>query len=335
MLARLAATLLAAPFTQAVPPTFRVVLLESPPGAVCSPVAINSGGEVAGWISHTGRPWTSAAHWDADGSLKDLGHLGPGGQSSARAINDSGVVAGNAFAPGSEPVLWSVHEGGRRIPCPRTATAFDLNTAGDVLLQPFDSSAGIILGTQGDIISIDYPTGLGAAFSLNDDRRVAGCYLDGAHTIPFRWDAAQGFEVLALPLGASFIQAEAVAIAGDGTVAGYCRGSSQDRAVTWDAAGHCTVLGSSMIVLYASYATDLNANAWVVGSQLGLPVGGFPHMEYRGTVWVDGNPYELERQLEPGLVVKIAHASAVNRAGQILCFGSARGKYQAFRLDPL
>ena len=120
MLVQLAACLLAAPVPQAAPPTFRVVLLETAPGAYASPSSINSKGEISGALHRQVLPQlfrSTAAYWDPDGALIELAQV----LSSASAINDSGVMVGSVslgtiFDPRWYPVSWTLTEGVGRIP---------------------------------------------------------------------------------------------------------------------------------------------------------------------------------------------------------------------------
>lgn len=65
--------------------------------------AINNRGEIAATADSGGNaPWPHAFHWSAQNGAEDIGLLVPGPDSSAyaRAINDDGMIVGNAWAGG-------------------------------------------------------------------------------------------------------------------------------------------------------------------------------------------------------------------------------------------
>lgn len=344
MLAALVACLLAVPLPQAAPPKFRVVLLEDVPGMIAEPNSINSKGEMAGRLFYPSSSIHSSAYWAPDGSITQLEQPGSKSEASVYAINDSGVMVGAVltadvypvWTPRAHAVLWTLTEGGRRLPMPVDSFAVDINSAGDILVQ-IPNSLAVVLGRNGEHLSIEFPNGsLGGAGSLNDDRHVAGSYRKGALDTPYRWSPTRGFEALRMPSGFGFEHGYPSSIQRDGSVVGRCSGPGTfgPRAVAWDAAGQPHVLSTSLIHMAQSSAWDGNDNGWIVGYQFGISSTSSLLSSY-GTLWIDGTPYEVEQLLEPGAVLEVYDASAVNDAGQIAGWGLVRGKRRAFRLDPI
>lgn len=115
---------------------------------------INNRGEVAGYsAADPSPPWPRAFRWSAASGIEDLGLLLPGESASAyaRAINDAGLIAGDAWAGGSNyhAFIWS-----------RAAGMVDIDTLGS------RSSSPVAVGAKGQVAGnlLNDPNNYGSVF---------------------------------------------------------------------------------------------------------------------------------------------------------------------------
>lgn len=119
-------------------------------GEGASTTDINASGQVSGSVGALGVPGFLPVRWEVDGSMTLL-DLGGAERGDALGIADDGTVVGAIYAPDSsvaEPVAWQpdgtlvdlrTHLPAPTMPIyPLTGTGFDVNSAGQVLVQFYD-----------------------------------------------------------------------------------------------------------------------------------------------------------------------------------------------------
>ena len=260
------------------------------------PTAMNASAVVVG-SSTTHFPSYYAFVWDATNGLVDLGTLPSGLASTASAINDAGMIAGNAYVPGffggwdPRAVVWnSSHSIGELglLPGGTYSYANALNEAGQVV---------------GDA---SVPTGPSSVAS---------------HA--FAWDATTGMRDLGT-LGGPYSGALYV------NDAGRIVGNSQNavgynHAVVWDAAGihDLGTLGGN-----ESWATAMNADGQVVGYSQWTTYYAYAS-SYHAFLW---DPSTGMHDL--GTFGSESSASAINDGGQVVGTATlANGQPHAFVWD--
>jgi probable HAF family extracellular repeat protein len=202
--------------------------LETPPGATLTePWDINNVGQVVGTAFGYTRSRGRAFLWEEGQEAIDLGDLG-GGEASALAINDQGMVVGYSAVSYwcSQAFLW---EGDVMVPIPSafggsSSTAWDINDAGQVVGVAATASLSARAFLWQDGVMQDLGT-LGGNYSyakgVNDLGAVTGNSQreldDDGVTHAFLWDAGQMTD---LGLLGGFLGSRAGAINDRGQVVG-------------------------------------------------------------------------------------------------------------------
>jgi len=318
---------LATALPQSAPPAFRCVLLEGLDGAYSEAGSINQSGEVVGLtVQPTG--FFTAAHWNLDGELTVLGRTDSFHYSMATAINNSGVIVGRGSEWFSFPLIWTRADGAFQLEVKKPSYACAVNDAGDILCR-----AGLLTNNFGVLVERNGRQHVlaGSVMGLSNDQKVVGEFLQGG---AYRWSIGGGYETLSKPVG--FFDSMAFGIGEDGTVVGSLWNGAAELGAYWDAAGRPHVLPATSVRAVSTYATDINALGWIVGSQYGTRPGDDPNLPRSyGTLWVDGVGYQLEDLILDGPRVPLPFFGAMNDRGQITGTGIVGGQHCGIRLDPL
>ncbi len=297
-------------------------------------LALNDHDVVVGYSRDGEPPYaTHAVKWDRDGHGARLA-LPPGGDisSTAVAVNDAGLIAGNqGMPPYSRAVRWDAGGNPALLESSwRSSEAIAMN------------EHGVVVGIDGDgtgtNVAVRWDTGghrtelptlppyaSCAPKAINDDGTAAGtCYtgIPGGmlETRAARWDRdGHVVELGPLPGGRS---SSAVGIDDRGVVVGQAVGADGVyRAVRWDRDGRIEELGVGA-ELQISEAVAVNGRGTAVGNA--LPVDG----AYRGVRW--------DRHGRPTLLEATAgsmRAVAVNEHGAVVGLVVGAGFQHALRWD--
>ena len=250
----------------------------APPDGVLAAAAldINDQGQVAG--AAVGLAGQDAFTWSPRDGFVTLARFPTADFMSAFAINESGVVAGNAeWQDGtSRPVIWT--DPGHAQDLGISGTANDINDRGHVVgtLSPqglgvaylWDATNGAtLLGTLGGSYSVAY--GVNAA-----DEVVGTSELADGSSHAFVWSNGTMTDLGAL--GGSYSDASAITDAGE--VTGSYQGPSNEiRVFRWTRSGGMVDVGPRYAEATdgpTSLSTDLNAVGQIVGGVQppGLPI---------------------------------------------------------------
>jgi len=341
----------------AVPPAPRFTVADLgtlPGGHESAAYALNDRGQVVGWsdggtdnsLMHhdPNLVHTHAVLWDA-GKVRDLGLLKGFPFSAGHGINNHGqIVAG-----------WDVNyrSGGG-------------GPAG--LLQNFVWQAG-----RKTVLDNETPPYLDYAKAINDSGMVAGTTNDsgmvsGAVFSGYRAVVWAGPNVTTLPLPLGFTETFALALNNTGLVVGTATGNNRHHAILWRK-GSVVDLDAGLPAGGYSEATGVNnlgqiierggggAFLWQDGKRqpieplnrayaLTVPHGindggrivgeaGYPPFHTHAFLWQNGTTHDLNSLIsaEAGWVLQAARA--INSHGQIVGWGTHRGKKHAFLLTPV
>jgi len=303
---------------------------------------INNSGQVVGYSTHAGGGLYEhhAVLW-AGGTMTDLGVLGGGDWAQARAINESGQVAGYsrvAPLPNWHPFMWQGgvlsdvgSAGGSQ------TAAYDINGAGWIVGS--DNSIGAYYRDGTTFHDLDSPmpagwVGLYEARGINDVGQVVGYGRTTAgDNRAFLYDIGSGTGIDLGTLGAS---SRATAISNSGRVVGWSE--------TGDVFGDDENPVVHAFVWYDGLMTDLGTLGGGEGMALGVnetgQVVGKASLTAEGEdplyafLWENGQMTNLNDLLPAGSGWVLREATAINDLGQIVGYGTLNGVDRAFLLVP-
>lgn len=293
----------------------------------CAVSAMNNGGDVVGTcVDISG---SRAFVWRQDGGLQLLPNLPSGpNSSSARGINDSGIIVGDALPPNSfgngHAVRWSassVEDLGASV---LRSSASAVNQSGLVVGEYYPTSSGPVLGffaqPGGSLSALPLPPGFnsGVAWGVNNQGRIVGFVqnVDGSIARAVMWSG--GSVVLLAPNVYSYARSindlGRVAV----TTSSGC-GLYKD--------GTLTDLGSLPGGNCAEAAAINNADL-IVGESI---VGGGP----RAFIWDSiRGMRDLNVLIPDNGVWNLLQPRAINDQGLIVGNGLLNGASRVFRLEP-
>jgi probable HAF family extracellular repeat protein len=198
------------------------------------PVAINTAGQVAGWVYGAGFQ-QRAFSWTSTGGFVDLGDLG-GGSAVAVGVNTAGQIGGSSAIPGGNPHAF-LYARGRMT---------DLGDLGQGATAVAMNEAGAIIGHSATLLGETHPFlrdskmrdlgtlggGFGLAKGVNEVPEVVGwSYTAAGEPHGFLWRKSSGIVDLGT-LGGS--ESQANAINESGQAAGFAFTADGSRiAVVW------------------------------------------------------------------------------------------------------
>lgn len=288
-------------------------------GESASASAINDRGQIVGWTSNESGGVKGAVVWSPTGKLSRL----PGGPATAAAINEKGVIAGNAS---SGVVTWA---GGkiRRVPTPRAPNGavpavVAINAAGDIIGNavtdnPSPMGREVVsygfIRRSGNWVLVGTSTRGAQVNALNDHGKVVGWR---RRATPPRWQRAflwtnGKMTMLGAPPG-TVDASTAIAINTKGQIAGEAgsysssTGYLHSHGFIWQH-GTSTALGS-LFRGGESYVTAISDRGQVVGRSLHWRTG-----RERAFIWAEGRMTNLG-----ATACLSSHAYAINDLGQIV-----------------
>ena len=288
------------------------------------------------------------------------------------AVNDSGVVAGGYttvnLAPPSVSVTSFIVQQNGSVTLPtgpmQGVLPLGINNAGQVVgssLQVGTSSFNFFFNAKGLLYTVSSgatttlaaPNGLGAgaALGLNSIGTVVGAGVgqNGTSITPLLWP--NGMAAQTLPILNGFLQSAAVAVNDSGVAAGnafdmnfsvFTDSSATAHGVLFNADGTVTDLGVLSGDI-SSIATAINNSGTVVGFSSSARPGFTLHLapelvgpkaSDRAFVYSNGKMYDLNTSLTGASGWKLAYASGINNAGEIVGTGTFQSQQHAFLLTP-
>jgi probable HAF family extracellular repeat protein len=289
------------------------------------PTHINAAGEVVGTALTQNNAVQHAFTWDG-GASTDLGTLG-GAASSARGVNDAGVVVGEAGTGGIDDevhaVAWDAGFVSDLGEPGRESGAYGINSHGLIVGYERDQlgSNHAVIWDNGVSYRLDrFPTGFSNAVSINDaDQVLLTGVPTGAGGSPesFIW---QGGPLTGIgPIVGT-------AINGSDDVIGYRTGPLLDlQGVLWQVGSLRPISGpASERVL----PLGINNSSQVVGW-----MGQTPDSE-RAVLWDNGEMLDLNERIAADSGWQLSRATAINDRGQIVGCGLFQGQQAGFVLTP-
>jgi probable HAF family extracellular repeat protein len=278
--------------------------------------------------------------WTPDGGMRSLGSLGAG-TSYANDINNAGQVVGWSYLTstgGMRAFLINPEDTDQDGAADRWFRDNDANGVNDLMLD---------LGAFGGSASM--------AMSINDAGQVAGKVMTYSGTAPnatladqeaFLWDSVNGGMLLGALPGDTGAEANTINEAGQVAGASGSVGIEQTsplarrtlfiqrEAFVWQD-GAKTPL-AALPGDGRSVALGLNDAGAVVGQSISLRWNGFSWVPqtYRGVVWDDGMPIDLNAAIDPAQGWQITSGSDVNEQGHIVGHGTLNGQTRAFLMIP-
>jgi probable HAF family extracellular repeat protein len=311
--------------------SYRVEDLGTLPGDDASvAMGINELGDVVGWS--VGPAGTRAFVYTTAAGMTALSSPAGRPVTTARAINATGTVVGNASTGGTDighAVRW------------RSGTVRDLGTLGNGQFSDARgvNAGGVVVGRSytngGGLLGIhafryddtarlvDLTPGIDSAYAeaINDAGQVAGSRNGRAFRL-----SGTTFTELGIPAG--FRDAFPAAINGSGQVAGHVISASgnSERIFRYTDGHGMVILGG---VGEHNEAFGINAAGSVVG--VGRPVSG----PRQGFLYTDANGMQaLNALIDPGAGWFVLGAGDINDAGQIVGWASGPFGQRAVRLTP-
>jgi len=318
---------------------FRAVVLETAgyPAMAGNEEAlvINELGETAGRV-FVGDS-AHAARWSADGELTVIGTTGGCMFSSARGINDQGVVVGvSVSGPPDNAFQWSPGGGTVQLPLPSKWYPEEIDATGTIAftaILPLSQALGARWNPGWGVQRIVLPGAQVQVRGQNGAGAVTGIATSGSSvTHAFRWSAETGLVDLGAPPG--FTLSQGYGINDQGVVVGLSGSASFDQATIWDGGLGPALLPFARPVSTQGAAYSINNHGWIVGSEYQVPSS--YHRPY-AVLWVDGVAHDLTGLLvqPPGdPYIHVSIAWDINDQGQIAARGIVGGVERALRLDP-
>jgi probable HAF family extracellular repeat protein len=334
--AALVSTWLVAALLPSVPPTvaatvaYTVQDLGTLPGDSASvAMGINNHGDVVGWSM--GSAGTRAFVYRQSTGMLALPALTGRPVTTARAINDDGIVVGTASTGGTDvghAVRWQAGaaqdlgtlDGGS------FSEARDVNASGTIVGSS-STNGGQLSGTHAFRYSdgagmVDLTAGFddGRAEGINDTGQIVGWRNGRAYRL-----SGSTFTDLGVPTG--FAQSFAVAINGTGQVAGHVISPTGNSERIFRYSNGVMTLVGGMGEFNRAWA--INSSGDVVGQ--GLPVLGLR----QGFLYTDANGMQgLNQLIDPAAGWYILGATGINDVGQIVGWASGPNGQRAVRLMP-
>jgi probable HAF family extracellular repeat protein len=326
---------LVAPVAAAAAPTYLVEDLGTLSGDATSvAMGINATGQVVGWSGSV----ATRAFVSTDGAGM-VALAAPAGRpvTTARAINDSGAVAGNASTGGSDigqAVRWTggVPDAFGTLGTGLFSDARSIDSAGVTVGSSYTDGGGLLgihafrTRADGSLFDLTPVADTARAEGINDAGQIAG-YRDGRAV---RWEGGSVLDLGTAGFGFSF----GSAINDSGQVAGSVSSSSGnvERIFRYTDGIGMVVLGG---LGEHNVALGMNNAGDVVGS--GRPTLGttvFPSAFLFTDV---GGMVDLNTLIDPASGWVLKGAGDINDEGQIAAWGSNNltGTYRALRLTPV
>ena len=310
------ATLHAAPIT--------VVDLGGLGGSESVAYRINANGMIVGW-SQLASGATRGFYTDGNGVLTQLNVPG-NSDTFARAINDSGTIAGVAYIGGqSHGILWN---GSTITDFGPNSGLTAINASGQV--TGGNGSGHAFISSNGATTDLGALSGGGwtAAYGINDSGMVAGYGDVGGSTFrAFVGSAQTGLTQLGTLGG---WDSWATGINNKGQVIGHAEVASGYSHAFVTGAGKALVdLGTLGGPNVNSIANGINSLGAIVGSS--YLTNGAQH----GFVFSGGQMLDLNSFLTPNSGWVLNQAFGIDNFGNVVGTGTFNGKAHAFLLDPL
>jgi probable HAF family extracellular repeat protein len=299
-----------------------------PTGTISKAWGINELGHVVGEADKNAAFYGQAVLW-IDGEMLDLTGLGISG-AIGHSVNDADQVVGFTDEFNLNAFLWADGEL-TELPVPVSccSVAHDINAGGQIVgqsrVEEFGSTHAVLwedgvmtdLGTLGGNSSY--------AYAINDAGQIVGSATTGDSTTrAFLWQ--DNVMVDLGTLGGDDSEAHDINV--HGHVVGVADdGEGTTRAFVWqdDQMVNLGLLSGSFGF---SRAYGINDDGLVVGLSSG---DGFPF--FHATVWIDGEPVDLNDVIEPAIDWELWEATDINNTG--LCYGFRDELPRAFLLTPM
>ena len=285
---------------------------------------INANGMIVGW-SQLASGDTRGFYTNGNGTLTKLNVPG-NSDTFARAINDSGAIAGVAYIGGqSHGILWNGN----------TITDFGANSGLSAInasgqVAGGNGSGHAFISSQGVSTDLGSLSGGGwtAAYGINDSGMVAGYGDIGGSTFrAFVGSAKTGLTQLGTLGG---WDSWATGINNKGQVIGHAEvASGYSHAFVTGAANSLMDLGTLGGANLNSIANGINGLGMIVGSS--YLANGTQH----GFVFSGGQMVDLNSFVTPNSGWVLNQAFGIDNFGNVVGTGTLNGKAHAFLLDPL
>jgi probable HAF family extracellular repeat protein len=306
-------------------------------GTQSAAFGVNAAGQVVGWAQITGDQARHAFLWD-QGKMTDLGLLTGDQESTARAINDNGLVVGTSerdIHAGSGTFHAFVYSNGKLTALPdlggKQSWAADVNNAGTIVGYAYNAAgAEIAAFWKGGV-----PTNIGQhskagrqrVYGVNDQGVMVGWQYNAGSGSPndaFRYDG-KTWTIIG-GQGGPWQNAEAYAINASGVAVGLSAFPSGNwRAAKWSAgassATDCGKLpGFDYTELY-----DVNSAGVAVGrAYTDEPV------KSRAVLYKAGKLLDLNSLMPAGSGVVLWEARGINDRGEIVGTAMGTAGFEAF-----
>ena len=333
--ALVASCALLAPISSAAAPAYQVKDLGTLPGDASSvAMGINAAGQVVGWSG------TGATHaFVYTNGVGMVALAAPAGRpvTTARSINESGDVAGNASTGGSDigrAVRWTddVPEVLGTLGAGLFSDARSINSAGVTVGSSYTEGGGLLgihafrTRADGSLFDLTPVADTARAEGINDAGQIAGYRNSRA----VRWEGGSVTDLGTAGFGASF----GSAINASGQVAGSVRSSSGNVERIFRYTD-----GAGMIILGGlgehNSALGMNSAGDVVGS--GRPTLGSTVFPSAFLFTDAGGMVDLNTLIDPASGWVLQGAGGINDEGQIAAWGTNNltGARRALRLTPV
>lgn len=299
---------------------------------------VNDGGVACGearisFFGGTPRPFVYS-----DGSIGALALPPNWCEATAVAVNDDGIIIGYGRHPsGVEHALrWEagVASDLYEFTNGSMSRALDVNQQGDVVGWKRHGAIFIAVLLQGRTL-VEFgvlPFGSGsAAAALNDLAHATGrANTETTNGLAFYWDGNRMSSLGTLPgHDTSFGQA----INNADEIVGSSVGPSQHQAFHWNTS---RLIALPPLAGYSNCeAHDINNSSWIVGFSGTYPLG-IPFGPERATLWIGGEPIDLNQRVLCGPPMQLRGAFGISDAGYIVGYATTPQDLQrAFLLRPI
>jgi probable HAF family extracellular repeat protein len=263
-----------------------------PPGEISLElVGINNRNQIVGWTGLAGTPPLHSFIWDRQHGMRDLGTVPGHPNLLATAVNDAGVVIGEATDLETETLAfaWRRGRGVRTLDTSLggvNSFATDINRRGQIVgaseteTGEFHAFLRDVNGEVLDLGALPGGSGVSSASAMNDRGQVVGTRAVGGVVDAFIWDERRGMRALIEDTGPNFF-AFPLDINERGEVVGDILGTEPQRAFRWTRGEGVQFLGT-LSGVETDFATARAINRWgtIVGGSQAAPGG-----EVHGFVW--------------------------------------------------